>query len=181
MSDGGKENKKKSVEEELFRFYTNFEAKTSEKTGFHLSNDDADDDIFDAEDSFDLCEDRSGVSESSSDFKGSLSADKSRLFSLKNTISLIKKMKILRTIKNHPKQSVKMVRKEINRKLQKKEIMHRKDILEQADKPKKFLMPNSIRYQTKPRLFLQSRNRYIMQKKNQTFLRPEIKKLLSVY
>ena len=80
MSDGGKENKKKSVEEELFRFYTNFEAKTSEKTGFHLSNDDADDDIFDAEDSFDLCEDRSGVSESSSDFKGSLSADKSRLF-----------------------------------------------------------------------------------------------------
>lgn len=80
MSDGGKENKKKSVEEELFRFYTNFEAKTSEKTGFHLSKDDADDDIFDAEDSFDLCEDRSGVSESSSDFKGSLSADKSRLF-----------------------------------------------------------------------------------------------------
>ena len=60
-------------------------------------------------------------------------------------------------------------------------LMPRTDILEQADKPKKFLMPNSIRYQTKPRLFLQSRNRYIMQKKNQTFLRPEIKKLLSVY
>ncbi len=78
MSDGGKENRKKSVEEELFRLYTNFEAETSENEDTRQGGNEEDDDIFDAEDSFDLCEDRPDVSENELDFKDGLAENKPR-------------------------------------------------------------------------------------------------------
>lgn len=79
MSDEVKNNKKKSVEEELIRLYTNFESETSANNDSKQNKIEADDDLFDAEDSFDFCEDRSDVSENSIDLKNKSVTDRQRL------------------------------------------------------------------------------------------------------
>ena len=79
MSDEVKNNKKKSVEEELIRLYTNFESETSPNNDSKQNKIEADDDLFDAEDSFDFCEDRSDVSENSIDLKNKSVTDRQRL------------------------------------------------------------------------------------------------------